>query len=300
MSRLEQELVGHNYTVANEEGQETEEVVYSKIVLNKPKEYDSSKKVLLIDADSILFLASYFPEDSLEQFPTDELQLEEGKYRIRNKLQEIQNNVEECYNISNTIVFLGGKGNFRYKLYPLYKANRKDREISPLIPLLKKYIVNEISNVLLAEGSEADDYVYETYKISGGNCVVAAIDKDVFINCPNVPLYNYRSYPDKSLENTIIVGSFKEFTEEESRLAIATQIITGDAGDGIPGAKGVGAAWCDKNLRLGMSNYSFTKQIFLAYLKATKNDTVEAKKQIKLFYKLLKLWTKDELKTLNL
>lgn len=302
MSRLEQTNTNsiNSQDTSNDSNTESIEIVYNKIVLNKPSEYDSTERILLIDSDSILFMASYFPEDSLEEFPTDELQLEEGKFRIRNKIEEIQSSIEEHYNIKQTLLFLGGKGNFRYKLYPAYKANRKDKEISPLIPLLKKYMVNELPNVIESHGAEADDYVFETYKMTEGNCVCCSIDKDIFYNCHSVPLFDYRSYKSKDLENTTIIGNFKVVTEKQSRLAKAQHIVVGDVSDGVPGAKGVGPAWCEKNMHEDMTDYQFTKQVFLAYLKANKNDAIESKKQIKLFYKLLKLWTKDELKSLNL
>jgi len=296
MSRLTQTSITHNYSADDL----LPDIIYNKIVLDKPSEYDENEKVLAIDADSILYTASYFPEKSLLQFPTDELQLEEAKFRIRNKLQEITNNVEEWFNIKQTLIFLGGKSNFRYKIYPKYKSNRKDKEKSPLIPLLKRYMIEEIPNVMLANGSEADDYVYEINKISGGNCVIASIDKDVLYWNPNTPIYDYRTYDSKILPYTSIIGTFKRITEKKSRLSIVTQIICGDMTDFVPGAKGIADAWCKKNVHEDMTDYQFIKQIFLAYLKSTKGDVIEAKKQIKLFYKILKLWTKDELKSLNL
>jgi 5'-3' exonuclease len=104
-------------------------------------------------------------------------------------------------------------------------------------------------------------------------------------------LYDYRGYND-------VLGEFKYISEKESRLAIATQIITGDSTDGVPGAKGVGKAWCDKNMNIDMTDYQFLKAIYQAYLKATKNNNIEAKKQIRLYYKVLKLHTLEEIKNL--
>jgi hypothetical protein len=77
-----------------------------RAVKNCPNNYDGEEKILLIDADSICYLATYFPEDSEMFFPTEEEQLEEAKFRVRNKLQEIQNNVEEWFNIIQTYIFI--------------------------------------------------------------------------------------------------------------------------------------------------------------------------------------------------
>ena len=262
-----------------------EEIV--RTVKNCPTKYDDSKRVLLIDADSIMYTSTYFPEESLLEFPTEEEQLEEAKYRTRTKLQEIQNNVEEWYNIVQTYIFIGGKGNFRYKIFPEYKANRKDTVKSPLLPYIKEYMIEELK-AIESHGGEADDYIIDGISECSGNCVVSSIDKDVLYHSPNIPLYDYRGYND-------VLGEFKSISTKESRLARATQLVTGDSTDGVPGAKGVGKAWCDKNMHVDMTDYQFIKAIFLAYLKANKNDFIESKKQIKLYYKVLKLHTRKEI-----
>jgi 5'-3' exonuclease len=262
-----------------------EEIV--RTVKNCPTKYDDSQRVLLIDADSIMYTSTYFPEDSLLEFPTEEEQLEEAKYRTRTKLQEIQNNVEEWYNIIQTYIFIGGKGNFRYKIFPEYKANRKDTIKSPLLPFIKEYMIAELG-AIESHGGEADDYIIDGISECSGNCVVSSIDKDVLYHSPNIPLYDYRGYND-------VLGEFKSISTKQSRLARATQLVTGDSTDGVPGAKGVGKAWCDKNMHVDMTDYQFIKAIFLAYLKANKNDSIESKRQIKLYYKVLKLHTRKEI-----
>jgi 5'-3' exonuclease len=269
-----------------------ESEIIVKYVKNTPKSYDNQERVLLIDADSIIYFATHFPEDSLMNFPTEEYQLEEAKFRTRNKIQEIQNNVEEWYNIKQTYIFVGGQNNFRYKIFPEYKANRLNSKKSPLLPIIKKYMIEELE-AISSEGGEADDYLYDAMILSEGKCVVSSIDKDVFYNSPDVPFYNYRSYED-------VLGEFKSISKEESRLAIASQIVIGDSSDGIPGAYKVGPAWCMSNMHIGMTNYQFIKAIINAYLKANKGNIIESKKQIRLYYKLLKLYTCDELnKMLN-
>lgn len=262
-----------------------EEVI--RTVKNCPTKYDDSERVLLIDADSIMYTSTYFPKDSLLEFPTEEEQLEEAKYRTRTKLQEIQLNVEEWYNIVQTYIFIGGKGNFRYKIFPEYKANRKDTIKSPLLPFIREYMIEELK-AIESHGGEADDYIIDGISECTGNCVVSSIDKDVLYHSPNIPLYDYRGYND-------VLGEFKSISTKQSRLARATQLVTGDTTDGVPGAKGVGKAWCDKNMHVDMTDYQFIKAIFLAYLKANKNDSVESKKQIKLYYKVLKLHTRKEI-----
>jgi 5'-3' exonuclease len=220
-------------------------------------------------------------------FPDEEYQIEEAKFRIRNKLQEIQNNIEEWYNITNTFVFVGGKSNFRYKLYSEYKANRKDKEKSALLPIIKQYIVEEIG-AIESHGAEADDFLYDYWTKLKDNSILATIDKDIKSSCYGI-FYDYRGYGDT-------LGKFYSVTEKESRLNLATQIIAGDFSDNVKGAVGLGEAYCKKNLHQDMTNYQFIRAIFTAYLKSTKGDVKESKRQIRLNYKLLKLHTKVEVK----
>jgi 5'-3' exonuclease len=268
---------------------ETQPEIVIKTVKNCPKSYDDTKRVLLVDADSICYLATYFPEDSEMFFPTQEEQIEEAKFRVRNKLQEIQNNVEEHYNIIHCMLFVGGKGNFRYKIYPEYKANRKNTVKSDILPIIKEYMLE--LGVIACDGYEADDAVIEAMKDVKGNCVIACIDKDVIYHAPDTPIYDYRSHND-------VLGEFKWITEKESRYARACQMLVGDSGDNIKGAIGIGEAYCKKNLTQDMTDYQFIRAIFTGYLKSTKDNSVEAKTQMRLNYNLLKLHTKEEIKSL--
>lgn len=260
-------------------------------VINCPKIYDETKRVLLIDADSIGYLASYFPETSFLDFPTLEERQEECKYRVRNKLQEIQNNVEEWYNIISTIMFVGGKDNFRYKIYPEYKANRTKAIKPELLEYAKNYLIK--LGAIQAHGAEADDFVVSAAKEVIGNCVIATIDKDLLFWGPNVPFYDYRTYKET-------IGEFKSISDKERKWMKAFQLISGDATDGIKGSPGLGLTYCKKNIFDTFTDYQYIKYIFIAYLKSYKNDYKLAKQQIKMNYKLLKLHTQEEIKELNL
>ena len=258
-------------------------------VKNLPNSYDDTERVLIIDADSIMYFATHFPDNSLIEFPTEEDRIEEAKYRTRSKIHEIHNNIEPYYNIQETFIFIGGGNNFRYDIYPEYKSNRKEK--NPLIPIIADYMLDEL-HAIPSKGAEADDYVYDATVMSEGKCVVAAIDKDLLYNCPDIPFYDYRSYKD-------VLGQFKYISKLESRLAIASQVVIGDSGDGIPGARGVGKAWCRDNMHKDMTDYQFTKAILKAYLKANNGNFEDAKKQIRMYYGVLKLYTLDELENRN-
>ena len=61
----------------------------------------------------------------------------------------------------------------------------------------------------------------------------------------------------------------------------------------------MGKAYCDKNLHIDMTDYQFIKNIYIAYLKSNKNDNLETKRQMRLYYNILKLHTLEELKKLS-
>lgn len=272
------------------EGKRREDITIPEIVVrtvkNCPEIYDPEARVLLIDADSILYTSTYFPEDSLMEFPTEEEQIEEFKFRINSKLQEIQNNVEEWFNILQTIIFVGGKNNFRYKVFPEYKKHRT--YTNHLVPLAKKYIIEEL-NAIPSNGGEADDYVIDATIATHYKCVVSSIDKDVLYHCPNIPYYDYRGHSD-------VLGTFKFISLKQSRMFRASQMIIGDSTDGIKGAFGLGESWCKKNLNENMTDYQFVKNIFIGYIKSTKGDVKKARDEMNLNYKLLKLHTLEEIK----
>ena len=119
--------------------------IITRVVKNFPSKYYETQRVLIIDADSIMYFSSYFPEDSMLEFPTEEDRIEEAKYRTRTKLQEIQNNIEEFYNIKNTFIFIGGGNNFRYDILPSYKSNRKEK--NALIPIIADYMLDELGAI---------------------------------------------------------------------------------------------------------------------------------------------------------
>lgn len=253
-------------------------------IKNEPIVYDNRERILLIDGDSLVYLSCYFPNNNI--FLSDEEKWKEIKYRINNKLQQIQSNVEKWFNIKQTLIFIKGNNNFRYKLYSAYKNNRSKEK-----PEFFLEAINYLKELgaISSNNCEADDYIFTCYKKCFGNCVCASIDKDLLYHLPDVPIYSYKNS-----------GEWKRITNEESRLLIVKQIIEGDISDGVKGAKGIGKVWCNKNLKLGMTNYQFIKMCLLAYLKSTKNNSVDAKKQLRMNYKLLKLWTLEEVENLIL
>ncbi len=266
--------------------------IIPKYVKNEPTEFDPTPRVLLIDLDSIGYSVIHFPETGTVHFDTDEEYIEEAKHRMREKIQEIHNNVEKWFNITDTFAFQGSSGNFRYKITSTYK-NKRPKEKPKYLKEVKQYAFDELG-AIDCKGFEADDAIYESWLSSNKQCLIAAIDKDIRYHCWGVPVYDFKTRKD-------VMGEFKTpITEKQSRLAVATQYLIGDMGDSVGGAAGIGIKYAEKHLHEDMTDYQFIRAILTGYLKASKGNMEEAKKNCRLTYSLLRLYTQDEIKSLNL
>lgn len=283
MSRTSQST---NYVQVEDYQEGGEFEIVPKVICNEPLEFDSSKKVHLIDADSIIWFSHYNPNLLPEERGTEE-DVEECKYRLRTKIQEISNNVERWFNITDTILCVGGKNNFRYKLFPEYKAQRP-KDIHPNIGILKEYIINELGAIAAPFG-EADDTIYHLFKKVNENSLISCIDKDIKSSCWG-HFYNYKSYPG-------IMGEFYYVTEQESKFNLCCQILTGDVSDNIKVNKGLGVKGVLKIINPEMSDFTLKRKILETYIKYNGD---KAKELLKQTYKLLKLHTFEEIEAMKI
>lgn len=128
-------------------------------------------------------------------------------------------------------LFLSGDNNFRKKIYPEYKANRRKMVRPPSLDYIKDWFKQEYT-VLIQDDVEADDLLglgqTET------TCIVS-IDKDMLM----IPGWHY-NYVKNELTHVNYFDGLRHFY---------TQILIGDPADNIKGAKGIGIAKAEKILR---------------------------------------------------
>ena len=134
-------------------------------------------------------------------------------------------------------VYCGGKDNFRYKLCPDYKANRKDppEDAKFFRPLMERLIDEGLC--IPSHGMEADDMV----RIKATECaglnkefVVVHIDKD--LDC--IPGKHYN--PKKE--------TFYDIDVDTADLLYWTQMLKGDPTDNLPGLPKIGPKKAEKML----------------------------------------------------
>lgn len=223
----------------------------------------SEQKIVLIDADSLLYFSSYGSED-------DQLLCET---KLSEKIYDILNIVGLSYDIEKYYVFVKGQNNFRYTLYSQYKAKRPEKH--PIIDVLNKYLVDNF-DAIESHGAESDDYAYSYSQLPEyqGRAIICSVDKDM-LQIPGIH-YDYQK------------NKFVLVTEQEARYNLGIQMIMGDAADNIQGLKRYGIKKAEKIITKGMSQYQCIKAILKEYLK-NYSSPEEAKEQLRLNYKLLKL-----------
>lgn len=178
----------------------------------------------LIDADHIPYIVCY------NKIGEPEKTLEEAINSANSYLSGLINgtNVEEFH-----LFFTIGK-NFRYDIYPEYKANRKNNEKPPFFNEVRDYLVKEYSGVH-GYNCEADDLlvIYKNkYITEQKDYVVVSADKDI----TNL----FGVYYD--IKNNIIVSVSQEYADRY----FWKSMITGDTADNIKAIPGKGPVFAEK------------------------------------------------------
>lgn len=146
-------------------------------------------------------------------------------------------------------IFLTGKDNFRYTIYPEYKAHRPKEKPHWLQPI-REYLVANF-NAEVVNGQEADDALGINQT---GDSIICSIDKDLL----QIPGRHYNFVKD-------------EFTEVDDFQGIHhfyMQCLMGDRSDNIKGIPKVGP----KNAEKILAGKLTEKELFDAVRDAYGND----------------------------
>lgn len=134
-------------------------------------------------------------------------------------------------------LYLTGKNNFRYKVFPEYKIGRKQM-VRPTHELAVKDYLIERHAAILSDGCEADDLCgidqYQSNQ-AGEETILCHIDKDLDM----IPGKHY-NFP--IIRNGIEVRAEREYivSPKDALYNFYYQLLVGDATDGIKGASGIG------------------------------------------------------------
>lgn len=176
--------------------------------------------ICLVDADIVAYrcAASCKEDDSVEiaNLRADIL--------MRQILEETQ---AESYK-----AFLTGSNNFREKIYPGYKASRKDKPRPVYLQPCREFLVREW-NATVTDGIEADDalgieqnpFNDKSYDWPFDQTIISSIDKDL-LQIPG----NHHNIVTKEITYVSPLKALQTFYK---------QLLLGDRSDDIPGFDGI-------------------------------------------------------------
>lgn len=219
------------------------------------------KKILVFDAYNMIHIARFgLPEDGGNQIA----------YNFINKYKYVRSQfgADEVYFV------IDGYPKFRYELYPEYKANRNQKELTEEEVLYweefkkqKRLIVSMLKDKIPCKfvyhkDVEGDDMVYHVVKnlLPRENCEITIISSDtdyiqVLSELDNVKLW------------TPVKQHYREPTDYDY---VAWKAMVGDVSDNIKGVKGIGKVRAEKILKSGsldssLQDESFKSQFYQSY-----------------------------------
>jgi DNA polymerase-1 len=180
------------------------------------------KITLLIDADIIAYKCAVTNQTANE---------------ANSKAASIINRYVNLLQADHALVCLSDKTNWRKKVLPTYKSNRKDIERPILLDYVKQHLMDNFESIIYP-GLEADDVmgILSTHptKIEGKKIIVSE-DKDM----RSIPGWLYN--PSKDVQPVYI-------SEHEADRYHLYQTLTGDSTDGYRGCPNIGPVKATKIL----------------------------------------------------
>lgn len=200
---------------------------------NKAPNNNGTNNIFLIDGSGFIFRAYHAlpPLTNPHGVPVNAVM------GFTNMLSKLISDME-IKNIA--VVFDAARKNFRYDIYPEYKANRSEtpEDLAPQFPLIRKATEAFSIPSIEKEGYEADDiiasYVKQAEK-TGLHITIVSSDKDLMqLLGPNVSLFDPMKY--KYMGEAEVLEKFGVTPDK----VVDVQALAGDSSDNIPGVPGIG------------------------------------------------------------
>lgn len=181
----------------------------------------------------------------------------------------------------NYTLYLTGENNFRYGIFPEYKASRRKLQKPEHLAAAKEHLVKEYG-ATMSNGCEADDLCgVDQYQsnLGGEETIISSIDKDL----DQVPGWHYRP---ALWRLGVEISPEKQYymSPLESLRFFYYQLLVGDSGDGIKGCKGIGKVGAKRILE-GLDN---EKDLYEACL-----DCYSCEEELEMNAKVLWIWRKE-------
>jgi 5'-3' exonuclease len=158
-----------------------------------------------------------------------------AQYYVDNLLDLVINNLQA----TEYQFYLTGKNNFRYQVYPEYKANRLDSVKPKHLAALRDYIMFK-HRAIMSEGCEADDLmgVAQCAESATERTCIVSLDKDLLM----IPGEHYSwEISGGTADKRWTKGAVhQEVTKLQGLKWFYTQMLTGDPSDNVKGVEGIG------------------------------------------------------------
>ena len=201
----------------------------------------------LIDADYYLYRSATANEYEVEISPdiwTYLVRIDQAKADFT----DLMAGFESLVNNGEIVLCLGDRTNFRYAVFPDYKASRRKYRRPAGLNAIREWASQTWPTIVLPN-TEGDDVIGVS---AGPDDVIVSNDKDL------------RTIPGRHLDGELVV----EVTQWEADFTFYTQVLTGDATDGYPGCKGTGTVAARKALNGCQSEPEMWLAVLQAYIKA--------------------------------
>ena len=205
-----------------------------------------SKKLVLIDGNSILFRAFY----ALPLLHNDKGVYTNAVYGFTTMLLRI---LEEEQPTHMLVAFDAGKTTFRHDTYKEYKGGRQKTppELSEQFPLAREILsafhiphyeldMYEADDIIGTLAKQADEQDFEVSVISGDQDLLQLVSKQVTVNITKKGVSEMENYTPEILMEKM------ELTPAQ---IIELKALMGDSSDNIPGVPGVGIKTATKLLK---------------------------------------------------
>ncbi len=200
------------------------------------------KTIMLIDADVLAYQSAFTAQANIqwdEELWTVHTDLAVAKTWIVDRLETFKKRLKA----DDFILALSDKNNFRRKLFPDYKANRRSKFAPIGLDPIRVWMGEEYGTVTYPN-LEADDVlaILATERPNRNDQrVIVSIDKD------------FKGVPCKFYDFNR--GEMHDITEEEANAYHLMQTIAGDSTDGFKGVPGIGVVKAKRLLDTNGANW---------------------------------------------
>lgn len=216
------------------------------------------KKTAFIDADILLHRACSFVDTEFDGEP-----MADWRQALMFFDHLLKNWMTEAGELKDYYLVVSTGENYRKKLYPEYKANRKAIAVHPAMEGLKEHVLSLMATVT-EPGIEADDYIGIRCSEDPENTVAISADKD-FATIPCTQLIPASHGRRK--------GTWMTFSEDEANMNWLRQALTGDTIDNYKGIPGTGPAKAEKIIPHPAPISVMWENVRLAFINARMTET---------------------------